>query len=65
MPVQVADMDDRRKAMEGELAVLEGRVSRFRAGELAEIEGGRRVDKSMVYVWQRRIVVLRRELEEA
>jgi hypothetical protein len=58
-------MDDRRKAMEGELAVLQGLVSKFRAGELAEIEGGRRVDRSMVYVWQRRITVLRRELEEA
>jgi hypothetical protein len=57
-------MDDRRKAMEAELAVLEGLVSKFLAGELAEIEGGRRVDRSMVYVWRRRIIVLRRELEE-
>jgi hypothetical protein len=58
-------MDDRRKAMEAELTVLEGFVSKFRAGELAEIEGGRRVDRSMVRVWRRRIVVIRRELEEA
>jgi hypothetical protein len=58
-------MDNHRKAMEAELTVLEGFVSKFRAGELAELEGGRRVDRSMVYVWQRRITVLRRELEGA
>lgn len=54
----------RRKAMEAALAVLEGLVSKFRAGELAEIEGGRSVNRSMVYVWQRRITVIRRTLEE-
>jgi hypothetical protein len=39
-------MDDRRKTLEAELVVLQGFVSKFRAGELAEIEGGRCVDKS-------------------
>jgi hypothetical protein len=58
-------MDDHRKAMEAELAVLEGLVLKQRAGKLAEIEGGRRVDRSMVRVWKRRIVVIRREMEEA
>jgi hypothetical protein len=58
-------MDDRREAMEAELAVLEGFVSQFRAGELVEIEGGRRVDRSMVYVWQKRIRTIRQALEEA
>jgi hypothetical protein len=57
-------MDDGRKVMEAELLVLEGFVSKFRAGELAEIEGGRRVDRSMVYGWQRRIMVIRRALEQ-
>jgi hypothetical protein len=43
--------------------MLEVLVSKNRAGQLAEIEGGRRVDRSMVRVRQRRIVVIRRELE--